>query len=124
MSTIQAANISDGTDTVGTEYVINGSAKFWSFTDNSANTISSSYNMSSLTDNGVGNHVYNYTNSFSTTLSAVVLQSSGPLNTVHTHHYVSAVGASSHNHQQFADENSTLRADSGASSGIRMGDLA
>ena len=29
MSTIVTSNISDGTDTVGTEYVVNGSAKAW-----------------------------------------------------------------------------------------------
>ena len=29
MSTLNVSNITDGTDTVGTSYVVNGSAKAW-----------------------------------------------------------------------------------------------
>lgn len=66
MSTIQAANISDGTTTVGTEYVVNGSAKAWvNFTGTGTIAIRESLNASSLTDSGVGQYQVNYTSAFS-----------------------------------------------------------
>ena len=49
MSTIKAANISNGTDTVATGYVVNGSVKSF-VTYNFSNGISESFNTSSVTD--------------------------------------------------------------------------
>ena len=68
MSTISAANISDGTDTVGTEYVVNGSAKAFCRGSSSGN-ITHSFNISSLTDNGVGSYAYNTTNDYASDTS-------------------------------------------------------
>ena len=64
MSTLSVSNITDGTTTVGTSYVVNGSAKVWCSFDGTASTLSleDSLNTSSLTDNGTGNQDFNFTN--------------------------------------------------------------
>ncbi len=68
MSTLNVSNITDGTDTVGTSYVVNGSAKaFANFDGTGALTIRSSLNGSSITDIGTGRHALNFTSSFSDT---------------------------------------------------------
>ena len=55
MSTLNVSNISDGTTSVGTGYVVNGSAKAW-VNFNGTGTIAArdSLNVSSLTDDGTG----------------------------------------------------------------------
>jgi len=66
MSTLNVSNISDGTDTVETGYVVNGSAKAW-VNFNGTGTIAArdSFNVSSLTDVGTGDHDVNVSSSFS-----------------------------------------------------------
>jgi len=64
MSTLNVANISDGTDTVETGYVVNGSAKAWCYADDAA-SITESINISSGTDVSTGTYLYTYTNAFS-----------------------------------------------------------
>jgi len=66
MSTITASNISDSTTTVGTSYVVNGSAKAW-VNLNGVGTISIriSLNTSSIADNGTGQYRQNFSSSFS-----------------------------------------------------------
>jgi len=55
MSTLNVSNISDGTDTVATGYVVNGSAKAWvEAVTTSSHSISGSLNISSLVDGGTG----------------------------------------------------------------------
>ena len=60
MSTLNVSNITDGTDTVETGYVLNGSAKAW-VNFNGTGTIAArdSNNVSSLTDNGTGDYQIN-----------------------------------------------------------------
>lgn len=71
MSTIQASNVSDGTTTVGTSYVVNGSAKAWvSFNGTGTIAIQDSLNVSSLTDNGAGDYSMNFTSSFNSVYHA------------------------------------------------------
>lgn len=60
MSTLQVANISDGTDTVGTEYVTSSTAKAWANYDQSVPSISDSLNVTSVTDDGLGQSIVNY----------------------------------------------------------------
>ena len=62
MSTLNVSNITDGTTTVGTSYVVNGSAKAWGDCDASG-TITSvgSLNVSSVADNGTSGKQFNYT---------------------------------------------------------------
>jgi hypothetical protein len=81
MSTLNVANITDGTDTVETGYVVNGSAKAWVYY-NQVTTLTNlaSFNVSSLSDIGVGT---TYTNlsaamgstSFSTPASSARISS-------------------------------------------------
>lgn len=66
MSTLNVSNISDGTDTVGTSYVVNGSAKAW-VNFNGSGTIAArdSFNVASLTDTSTGDYEVNFTSSLS-----------------------------------------------------------
>ena len=66
MSTLNVSNITDGTDTVETSYVLNGSAKVWAQIDGTTTTVvDASLNVSSITDDGVGKPWPNLTNAFS-----------------------------------------------------------
>ena len=62
MSTIIAANISDGTTSVPSTYVVNGSAKAWvNFNGTGTVAIRDSLNVSTITDNGTGDYTVNFT---------------------------------------------------------------
>jgi hypothetical protein len=65
MSTLNVSNITDGTDTVGTSYVVNGSSKAWSNL-NGIGTIAlrDSQNVASITDNGTSDYTVNFTSAF------------------------------------------------------------
>ena len=65
MSTLNVANISDGTDTVGTSYVVNGSAKAWVNYSMAAALVGDSFNVSSTSDFGVGSFGVTLTNGMS-----------------------------------------------------------
>ncbi len=67
MSTLNVSNITDGTTTVGTSYVVNGSAKVLCSVIYSGGTptTSQSLNTSSLTDVSAGNCGFNVASSFS-----------------------------------------------------------
>jgi len=64
MSTLNVANVTDGTTSVPTGYVVNGSAKIWvNFQGTGTISIIDSFNGSSLSDIGTGNYrVYYSTN--------------------------------------------------------------
>ena len=66
MSTLSVSNITDGTDTVETGYVVNGSAKAWSVFTTSV-SITGSLNVSSMTDIRVGEYQTTLTNSMAST---------------------------------------------------------
>lgn len=57
MSTLTTSNLSDGATTVGTQYVVNGSAKAW-VNFNGTGTIATrdSFNISSVSDDGTGTY--------------------------------------------------------------------
>jgi len=63
MSTIVTSNVSDGTLSIPTTYVTNGSAKVWANL-NGTGTIAlrDSLNISSVVDNGSGDYTHNFTN--------------------------------------------------------------
>ena len=68
MSTLSVSNITDGTDTVGTSYVLNGSAKAWvNFNGTGTIAVRDSLNVSSLTDTATGEYEVNLTYSFTDT---------------------------------------------------------
>ena len=60
MSTLEVSNLNDGTTTVATTFVTNGSAKAWLEASSSA-SLNNSYNISSGTDNGTGNYDLTFT---------------------------------------------------------------
>ena len=66
MSTLNVSNITDGTDTVETGYVLNGSAKAWvNFNGQGTIATRDSLNIASLTDQGTGIYDVNYTSNMS-----------------------------------------------------------
>jgi hypothetical protein len=66
MSTLNVSNITDGTTTVGTSYVVNGSAKAWvNMNGQGTIAIRDSMNVASLTDVGTGQQRANYTSAMS-----------------------------------------------------------
>ena len=65
MSTLTISNLSDGTKTIPTTNVTNGSAKCWvNFTGSSPFQIEDSFNTSSITDNSTGRYNIAQTNNF------------------------------------------------------------
>ena len=73
MSTLTISNLNDGTTTLGTTYITNGSAKAWGYnihntTDSSPNT----FNISSITDVATGRTDCTLTNAMSTQQSPTV----------------------------------------------------
>ena len=78
MSTIIAANISDGTTSVASTYVVNGSAKAWvNFNGTGTVAIRDSLNVGSITDNGTGQYTVNFTNALSDANYSVVCSGKG-----------------------------------------------
>ena len=79
MSTLEVSNLNDGTTTVATTYVTNGSAKAWSSLDasgGSTTTQHGSLNISSVLDDGVGQYGFN----FSSNMSGATFSSVGSAN--------------------------------------------
>jgi len=71
VSTINAQNFGDGTDSVPASAVLQGTAKAWLEFDGTGTVATSvDYNVSSLSDTAVGNYEANFTNSFSSALYA------------------------------------------------------
>ena len=63
MSNLVVSNISDGSTSVATGYVVNGSAKQWVNLDQTGTAaIEDSLNCSSITDNGTGWFTINFSN--------------------------------------------------------------
>ena len=62
MSTLEVSNLNDGTTTVGTTFVTNGSEKCWCVFDGTGTiSITNSLNASSLYDQGTGDYDINLT---------------------------------------------------------------
>ena len=100
MSTINVSNLNDGTKTVATTYVTNGSAKAWlNMNGQGSIAINDSFNIASIVDNTTGTYQANFTNSmvnvsYSVTSSnigdtqasyALSIQSGGSANTTNTY---------------------------------------
>ena len=65
MSTLEVSNLNDGTTTVATTFITNGSSKAWCcWNGTSTAVIRDSHNVSSLTDNGSGDYTFAYTSNF------------------------------------------------------------
>ena len=73
MSNLVVSNLSDGSTSVGTGYVVNGSAKAWvNFNGSGTVAIRDSQNVSSITDTATGKYSVNLTNSMSAVDYSVV----------------------------------------------------
>jgi len=95
MSTLSVSNITDGTDTVETGYVVNGSAKAWvNFFGGAPVSIRESLNTSSITDVANGIYRANFSSGMTSANYAALLGSSsmvydqGTLQDVSTSAYV------------------------------------
>ncbi len=65
MSTLSVSNITDGTTTVGTSYVVNGAAKAWCCWNGTGTAeIRDSLNVSGFVDNNQGDYTFSYTSDF------------------------------------------------------------
>ena len=72
MSTIVTSNVSDGTLSIPTTYVTNGSAKAWvNFKGDGTAAVRDSLNITSLTDNGTGDYSLAITNAMAASDYAV-----------------------------------------------------
>jgi hypothetical protein len=91
MSTLNVANVTDGTTSVPTGYVVNGSVKYFSRTTGTfTGFIGDTLNASSLTDDGAGVVTISFTSNFNNSnycISGMVLATSGKIVTSpeHTH---------------------------------------
>jgi len=65
MSTLEVSNLNDGTTTVATTFVTNGSLKSWIKPAADLSSISDSFNVSSLDDDGTGDGGVHITNDMS-----------------------------------------------------------
>ena len=66
MSTLEVSNLNDGTKTVATTNLTNGSAKAWvNFDGTGTIAIRTSFNVTSLTNQATGDYLVNLTNAFS-----------------------------------------------------------
>ena len=65
MSTLTISNLSDGTDTVGTSFLLNGSAKAGANWNGVNFAVRDSTNVSSVTDNGTSDFTVNYSSAMS-----------------------------------------------------------
>ena len=86
MSTLNVSNLSDGSTSVGTSYVVNGSAKAWvSVNQQGTMTVLDSQNVASIVDHGTGATEVNFSNSMansSYTIASLVRGVSGVANCV------------------------------------------
>jgi len=73
MSTLEVSNLNDGTTTVATTFITNGSVKASAFVNGTGTpSITYSLNASSVTDNGSGDYTVAWTNSFNTWFDQVL----------------------------------------------------
>ena len=59
MSTLEVSNLNDGTTTVATTYITNGSAKAWLKVTKTGDIINDSFSVSSITDTDTGKTAVN-----------------------------------------------------------------
>jgi hypothetical protein len=77
-STIQGTTLTDGTNSTSTTNCIQGSAKAWVNYNGSAQTISGSFNVSSVTYNATGDYSVNFTTAMANANYASLASGSPP----------------------------------------------
>ena len=74
MSTLEVSNLNDGTTTVATTFVTNGSAKVWVNMDGTGTiSVRDSLNVTSLTDIGTGQYAVNISSSMANANYAIAI---------------------------------------------------
>jgi len=117
MSNLVVSNISDGSTSVGTGYVVNGSAKVFAASDTQG-TVVYGFNVSGVVDDGIGQRTFNFISALAdTTYSAV----STPFASTGMTHAIS--GRTTTSASTDTDTNSGTSADRGVLLAIH-GDLA
>jgi len=129
MSTLTISNLNDGTTTVPTTFVTNGSIKAWSnINQTSTQAIRDSLNTSSLVDDGTGYTRINYTSGFNNTNYCHFGTSSGTGGTSGDHGFIphnSANGnTTSQSHQLRSSNHGGTRTDNTFTFHGTIGDLA
>ena len=119
MSNLVVSNISDGTDTVETGYVLNGSAKVWLNADGTG-TVSArdSLNVSGLVDSGTGILQFNFTASLAN------VGYSATASTNNFHNYVTNGDKSVSSNKVIAADGSHTNVDAAQMNCTCCGDLA
>jgi len=125
MSTLNVSNITDGTDTVGTSYVVNGSAKAWVyFKGDGTAAIQDSLNTSSLTDVSTGTYSLSWSSSFSNALYTQVGGKHAMSTLTGLGFNFHSTGATSSNSGQFNTVENNTQTDSDKVTTSYHGDLA
>ena len=91
MSTLEVSNLNDGTTTVATTFVTNGSAKaLFNYTESGSFSVAKSFNVASEVDNGAGDISYTLTSAMSDANYITSGEAGGNLSTffsrITTHH--------------------------------------
>ena len=86
--TLTLSTISDGTNSTSVTNAIQGSAKAWARWVGSSGTISSSYNVSSVTRNATADYSVNFTNAMPDGNYTVNVSGSDEVNSQHTVPYI------------------------------------
>ena len=119
MSTINVSNLNDGTTTVATTYITNGSAKAWGNADGTGTiALRDSLNTSSIADFPNGQVQFHFTNSFANT---DYCQNS---TTNNWHSYMSDAGKTVSSTYTVAGNSSHSKTDSAQMNYTCFGDLA
>ena len=100
MSTLEVSNLNDGTTTVATTNLTNGSAKHWVRYNQSTPAINSSFNTSSVEDTSTGKITANISSAFSSTTNYCT---SGSKDATTLNFTISPINASSYNGYQRND---------------------
>lgn len=120
----QIQHSSEGT--VGTQYVVHGSIKYWVHIDGTGTAaIRGSFNTSTITDNGTGDYTGNFTNNFNSTdnMSAPRGGTFWNISTTATHTtYTAYAATSSLSHLNYRSDNTPGDTDNNTQSCV--GDLA
>ena len=119
MSTLTISNLNDGTTTVPTTVVTNGSAKAWINADGTGTvSIRDSFGTSSIVDTGTGQITFNFSNAFAN------LGYSATAATNQFHNYVTNGGKSVNSNLVAAANGSNSNVDSAQMNCTCQGELA
>ena len=105
--TIVSDTLQDGAgNSTATTNAIKGSAKAWCNYNGNTQTITSSYNISSVTRNSTGRYTFTFTNAMPTTPAAVAISGSNGYGTIQDSSYAystTAVSFASYQNPNYAD---------------------